>query len=146
MRKVLRLAGVVGTTLALLAGSVAGVAVAAPVYSESANKSVITVNLGSSFSIVLNSTYWSLKGIKGASVKEVGSVVAAPILPGPAAPVNCRLPGMGCGKLTWRFKAKKAGNSVIQITRDSCGEAMRCSNGQGKFELIIHVKKVNLIK
>jgi len=128
-----------GTTLYTTQSALAGAS--SSTYSESMNKSTVTVKIGSTFKVALSSMYWQISPVKGTVVTLVGKAMTEPIMPGPKAPPGCQHPGTGCGKQTWTFKAKKVGMAVIQATRSSCGEALRCVGDQGIFTLKVKVAK-----
>jgi hypothetical protein len=49
--------------------------------------------------------------------------------------------GSGCGTFELRLKAIKVGVSSIQLERSSCGEAMRCTQDESRFQVKVLVKK-----
>jgi len=110
-------------------------------YTEAMNKAAINAKIGSSFRVSLSSMYWQLSPVKANIVGQVGGVLSQPVMPGPNAPAGCQHPGAGCGKQTWTFKAKMAGTTILQATRTSCGEALRCVGDQGLFTLRVRVVK-----
>jgi hypothetical protein len=108
---------------------------------NSANK-LYAVKLGSTFHLVLHSMYWTLNApAAGSAIKVLGDPVSSPIMPGPDAPANCRLPGMGCGTLDWSMKAVRMGTISLIATRTSCGEALKCTDANGRFSVRVRVNK-----
>ena len=51
---------------------------------------------------------------------------------------NCP-PGFGCGSVTAPFKAVGGGTAHIRATRTNCGEALKCSRSQGRYDVTIRV-------
>lgn len=101
---------------------------------------IIKIAKGSTFSLSLDSSYWSLVQLKkSASVKEIGSVLSEPIAPSPTAPPGCTRLGSGCATLTWKFTAKKLGSTKLAATRESCGEALACAPEEQNFSVTIKV-------
>ena len=110
-------------------------------YSEESNRKIISIKRGSEFRLTLHSTYWSKPHLSGRSLEQVGNVISNSIDPGPSAPPGCTKPGIGCGDLTWNFKAKRVGMTVITIKRNICGEALRCVGKEGLFRLTVRVSR-----
>ena len=134
-----------GTVLIALFGlTLSGVASAATskVISESSKGKVVSVKIGSTFSVVLNSTYWQYAplAVTKAIVAQADPVTAA-IFPGPTAPAGCTHPGTGCGTVTWKFKAEAIGSAIISASRTTCGEAMRCVGTQGAYAVTVKVTR-----
>ena len=101
---------------------------------------IISVVKGATFSLSLDSSYWSFTKIKKtASVKEIGEVISTPIAPSPSAPPGCNHPGSGCANLTWKFRATKLGSAKLSATRQSCGEALACAPEEQNFSVTIKV-------
>ena len=101
---------------------------------------VVKIAKGSSFSLSLDSSYWSLVQLKkSASVKQIGDVLSEPIAPSPTAPPGCTRQGSGCATLTWKFTAKKLGSTKLAATRESCGEALACAPEEQNFSVTIKV-------
>lgn len=130
-----------------------------PTFNESSNGKTITLKVGASFNITLNSTYWQFTPmISKKIIASIGAPVYAAVMPAPLstdsptssstssptassiprAPNSC-FPGMGCGTVLWNFKAKKIGTALIVATRTSCGEAMRCTPADSTFQVKIKV-------
>ena len=106
--------------------------------SDSDNKRTVTVKINTAMTISLDSTYWldakttNLKATKAKAVKAIAF--------GPTAPEGCQHPGTGCGTSTWAFKATRKGKASFTVTRDSCGEAMRCTPDQSTYTVRFIVK------
>jgi len=98
---------------------------------DSANGKTFKVKSGSIVKVTLNSTFWNFQSSTNLSGSETPTLTA--IMPGPTAPANCQLPGMGCGTVVWKFKAGKPGRANFVASRTTCGEALRCSAKQSKF-------------
>jgi hypothetical protein len=106
--------------------------------SESANGKTFRVDPGSTIKVTLNSTFWNFQSANNLSGNQLPTMTA--IMPGPTAPSNCQLPGMGCGTVVWKFKAGKSGSASFVATRTSCGEALRCTAKQSKYSVIFRIK------
>jgi predicted secreted protein len=104
---------------------------------ESGNGKSFSVKAGSEVQITLHSTFWSLKSISNLVGSQTPVMTA--IMPGPTAPANCQLPGMGCGTVVWKFKASKTGKASFVAIRTSCGEALRCTAKTGRFSVLFKV-------
>ena len=103
---------------------------------NSANKTY-AIKVGTSFHLVLHSTYWSLTPLPAsAPIKSLGDPVAALGSNSPSNP-----PGMGTGSLDWALKAVRVGKFSLQATRTSCGEALRCTDSQSKYLVNIKITK-----
>ena len=100
---------------------------------ESANGSTVTVAPGDHVEVTLHSTYWQFNPSSDALV------LAADGGPQTGPGTNCpRFPGSGCGTVTQKYTALKAGTATVTATRTTCGEAMACSPVQ-HFKLTVHV-------
>ena len=93
--------------------------------SEAGNGKTFAVKAGSTIEITLHSTFWSEQS--SSNLKAIGAPNMKAIMPGPTAPANCQLPGMGCGTIVWKFTAANPGKASYLATRTSCGEALRCT-------------------
>ena len=98
---------------------------------DSANSKTFNVKSGSTIKVTLNTPFWNFQSSSNLSGSETPTMTA--IMPGPTAPANCQLPGMGCGTVVWKFKAVRPGRANFVASRTSCGEALRCSAKQSKF-------------
>ena len=109
-------------------------------FSETNSNQVASVKIGSQISLTLHSMYWTLaKQSKTSSLTAKGAPVLKPIFPGPTAPHGCSIAGSGCGTQTWKFVASKVGTTHLIATRTTCGEAMRCIDANGRFEVTVKV-------
>jgi hypothetical protein len=101
---------------------------------------VVAVKFGGRVQLSLHSMYWHLTmPPKNASLTAKGLPILKPIFPGPTAPNGCRIAGSGCGTQTWVFTATKVGFTHLIATRTTCGEAMRCTGTNGRFEVTVKV-------
>lgn len=98
------------------------------------NGGTVTVAVGSQLTVSLGSTYWSF---------------APPAPDGPlrGSPAMVRsgsggrtVPGSGQGTVVETFRALARGTATVTATRRSCGEAMRCTGGQGDYRLTVVVR------
>ncbi len=93
----------------------------------------VSLRVGQQLIIDLHSTYWMVQGSSNPPVLAMdGAVVVSP------SPDGC-VPGEGCGTVTADFHAIAPGDAVVSASRTSCGEALRCTRGQGTFRLTVHV-------
>ncbi|NUR04208.1 MAG: hypothetical protein HOY79_49215 [Streptomyces sp.] len=91
------------------------------------------VTTGTLIVVRLHSTYWSTPaGSDPRVLVRVGG--------GPTATGTCP-PGRGCGISSAQFTAGRPGTAHIAARRDSCGEAMRCSPGQGRYDVTVSVTR-----
>lgn len=122
-----------------LAGSIAQTSAATTLsISESANGKAFLIKPGSTIQITLHSTFWNFQSASNLRGSETPTMNA--IMPGPTAPANCQLPGMGCGTVVWKFKAGKSGKAIFIASRTSCGEALRCTAKESKYLVNFRVK------
>jgi hypothetical protein len=113
-------------------------AAAGLVFSEAQNSKSVVIKANTLATITLHSTYWHYDS--STNLTLIGAEVAKPTMPGPKAPAGCQHPGSGCGTMSWVIKAGKAGKAVFVATRDTCGEALRCTGNQGKYVLFLNIK------
>jgi hypothetical protein len=104
------------------------------------NKKTINVRTGDQIVLTLDSTYWAIDPVDNTKLKPQGDLTVTPIMPGPDAPEGCKLPGSGCGTIVWKLKAIKKGISFIKATRQSCGEALKCTPEQSNFLVKLAIK------
>src|SRR4029078_6222427 len=81
-------------------------------------KGTVTVKVGHQVQLVLNSTYWELKGTNGLADPSILKLADSAIQP--AIPGTC-VPGGGCGSFTATFNAVSKGITQIEATRTTCG-------------------------
>lgn len=92
----------------------------------------ITVHVGGTIHVALNSSYWSYQPVAAPTLLKLDSTALVPPAPGTCAhPV----PGSGCGTRTADYTALATGQTSIVATRISCGEAMACTGSNGRFEV-----------
>ncbi|HKB31908.1 MAG TPA: hypothetical protein VKD26_13875 [Streptosporangiaceae bacterium] len=107
------------------------------VVDERDNHRVVTVARGSTVTVALHSTYWQFAALPS---RRVLTQIAAPrVSPRPPHTGGC-VPGQGCGTVTAVYRAAGTGTAVIRASRLSCGEAMRCTGGQGRFAVTVVVR------
>ncbi|MFF7644414.1 hypothetical protein [Streptomyces canus] len=89
------------------------------------------MSTGTLIVVRLHSTYWST---------PVGSdpQVLAPVGGGTTPTGSCP-PGRGCGISSAQLTTLRPGTAHITARRNSCGEAMRCSQGQGSYDVTVTV-------
>jgi hypothetical protein len=106
------------------AGSQLGLATTTTV-GEAANQTTVHLKLGDRLVVTLHSTYWEvttpprrlLEHRSGPTVTR-GTGCAA-------------IPGTGCGTVTVSYAAKSVGSVEVAAHRAACGEALRCTGGNG---------------
>ena len=84
--------------------------------------------------IALDSTYWTFRPVApGGVLRAVGQPRVVPRLG------HC-VPGQGCGTVTAEFVATGTGSATVEATRTTCGEALRCTAGQGDYrvQVLVH--------
>lgn len=93
----------------------------------------VSMQVGQSLIVQLNSTYWTISGSSDPGVLgPEGAVQVAP------SPGGC-VPGQGCGTVTADFRASRAGNSAVTASRRVCGEVVLCGPGQRTFSITVQV-------
>jgi hypothetical protein len=126
----------------LLGASVPSSAASNLVVNQNSNHRTYTIKRGSTLTLSLNSTYWTIAPkAAGSALTSVGKERVKAIFPGPNAPAGCKIAGMGCGTVTMHFKAIKIGKTSITASRVSCGEALLCSPAQRAFAIKVVVTK-----
>lgn len=108
---------------------------AAITVSEAENGTTLTVDRGADVIVVLHSTYWQFQQASAPKVL----VQAAPVVQGDP-PNRAGVPGSGKGIARESYHAQAAGTATITATRTSCGEAMRCTAGQGLYRITVVVR------
>ena len=95
------------------------------------NGTTLSVRVGDELKVQLNSTYWTIQGAGNTAVlRAVQPAVVSPDSSG------C-VPGGGCGTVTMVFEVAGAGSTDVTASRQSCGEAMRCTGGDGSFRVSV---------
>ncbi|MFD8718101.1 hypothetical protein ACFV2H_08805 [Streptomyces sp. NPDC059629] len=103
------------------------------VLDERARGTTVRVTAGTHVLVRLHNTYWSTPA--GSNPQ-----VLTPTGGDTTASAGCP-PGQGCGISSARFTALQPGTALITAQRDSCGEAMRCSPGQGRYDVTVTVTR-----
>jgi len=110
--------------------------------SEKNASKTVSVKLGARVELTLHSMYWQLAvPAKSSSLTSKGQPILKPIFPGPTAPAGCRVTGSGCGTQTWEFVATKVGLTHLVASRTTCGEAMQCTDANGRFTVTVKVSR-----
>lgn len=97
---------------------------------EADNGKTIKLNKLQSLTLKLSSTYWQIEGSSDANIIHM---VESPIY----RPVTGGIPGTGT--VTAVFSPGAPGIATISASRTSCGEALQCTESQGKFHINITV-------
>lgn len=92
----------------------------------------VHLSVGDSVRVRLNTTFWQFEAPSGAVV-PAGRPVVRP-------DGGHTIPGSGSGTVIATYRADKVGRATITASRTSCGEALRCINGQGAFRLTVVVR------
>ncbi|MCX4748405.1 protease inhibitor I42 family protein [Kitasatospora sp. NBC_01287] len=100
---------------------------------DSANRTTVHAQVGSTIEITLHSTYWSAP-----TSSAPGVLVAAGTSSAPSASAGCH-PGSGCGTIETTFRAGAAGTARLTATRTSCGEAKPCAPDQSSYTVTVQV-------
>ncbi len=134
--------GVIGVVLVILLvptlalglyrhGRQASVAAANITFSDKGK--TVRMSQGGTLIVTLDNTYWQFGAPSNASVvAQIGNVEHRPS--------NQGVPGTGAGTVVARFKAVSAGTAKISAHRNSCGEAMGCSEDNGNFSVTVVVE------
>ena len=101
---------------------------------ESSDGGTITLRPGQRLLVTLHSTSWKLATPTSTVVRLSGTPKAKPGADCPS------IPGTGCGTLTAKYVARRAGTSVLAAHRDSCGEALRCVGTAGDWRVTLAVE------
>jgi hypothetical protein len=99
---------------------------------ENAKGTTIHVPVGGSVLLTMHNITWSTPHVSNAA--DLSPLGLPEIGPG----TDCH-PGSGCGTKTTRLVARQAGTVTITETRTSCGEARRCTDGQGTYTVTVVV-------
>jgi hypothetical protein len=125
--------GAVATTRSATPRATRSAAPGSTVTVDETASGAVSLRVGQQLIIDLHSTYWMVQGSSNPPVLTMdGAVVVSP------SPDGC-VPGQGCGTVTADFHAIAPGDAVVNASRTSCGEALRCTGGQGTFRLTVHV-------
>jgi len=102
--------------------------------SEGANQTTISVTRGSTITVVLRSTYWTIDPPGGPVLFAAGPQSYAP-----GQGCGATVPGSGCGTVTLVVRAAAAGTAMLTANRTSCGEALRCTPDQSTWRVTVRV-------
>jgi len=105
---------------------------------ERDNHKVIRIARGTVVTVVLHSTYWRFGPAPGPRV--LAQLSAPRVSPRPVRAGGC-VPGQGCGTVTVGYRAIGAGTALVRASRVSCGEALRCTGGNGLFSVTLIVRR-----
>ncbi|MGW1162006.1 hypothetical protein ACWD48_28160 [Streptomyces sp. NPDC002519] len=103
------------------------------VLDERSRGTTVRVTVGTLIVVRLHSAYWSTPA---SSNPRVITAIGG----GTTVTTTCP-PGRGCGTSSTQFTALRPGTVHITAHRDSCGEAMRCSPGQGRYDVTVTVTR-----
>jgi hypothetical protein len=132
----------VAVLMLLGAGLNSAQAATTSVLSEKNASKTVAVKLGTQVELTLHSMYWQLAvPAKSSSLTSKGQPILKPIFPSPTAPQGCRIAGSGCGTQTWEFASTKVGITHLIASRTTCGEAMRCTDANGRFQVTVKVTR-----
>jgi hypothetical protein len=101
---------------------------------DAAKGATTSVTLGSTITVVLHSTYWTIDPPTGPVLAAAGPQSYAP-----GQGCGATVPGSGCGTVTLVVRAAAEGTSVITAQRTSCGEALRCTPDQSTWSVTVRV-------
>jgi hypothetical protein len=94
----------------------------------------VTLHVGDRLKVVLASTYWTIhESPKSSVLRTDGGQVTTP------ESKRC-VPGGGCGTASRMFAAVGKGTTTVSASRTTCGEALLCTGGSGKFRVSVVVK------
>ncbi|MEW2303072.1 hypothetical protein AB0958_24395 [Streptomyces sp. NPDC006655] len=103
------------------------------VLDERARGTTVRVTTGTLVVVRLHSAHWSTPA--GSDPRVLTSLGG-----GTTATATCP-PGRDCGISSARFTALRPGTARVTAGRDSCGEAMRCPPGQGRYDVTVTVTR-----
>jgi hypothetical protein len=91
------------------------------------------VTAGTLIVVRLHGAYWSTPA-------SSNQRVLSPVGGGTTATATCP-PGRGCSTSSAQFTALRPSTVHITARRESCGEAMRCPPGQGRYDVTVTVTR-----
>jgi hypothetical protein len=100
---------------------------------ERANHTTVSATVGTSVVVTLHSTYWS------DLTSRTLNVLAAAGTPR-VTPAHTCVPGAGCGTVELALRAVRPGSADITARRTSCGEARRCTSGEGLYSVTVKIR------
>ncbi|WP_042390826.1 hypothetical protein [Streptacidiphilus melanogenes] len=95
----------------------------------------VTLHPGQTLEVVLTGGYWAAPASSAASVLKLSG---GPTFASPSPGQTCR-PGVDCRAQQTEFVAVSAGTATVSTSRSNCGEAMRCTDSNGKFSITVTV-------
>lgn len=102
--------------------------------SEDNNGQTVIVAPNSTVHLVLHSTYWSVEPVSDTKVlQSLHDPVVTPDLAG-------HVPGSGAGTVAIDYKSGQNGTAQLHASRQTCGEALKCTGDQSSFSVTIVVK------
>jgi hypothetical protein len=137
--RIVRTFAAVGLAAALAVGCSAAGAAPQPratttkTVSDRDNGKTIVLHVGDRLKVVLASTYWTIHPSSNVAVLRADG---RPVIKGRLR--GC-VPGEGCGTATQLFAATSPGKVTVGASRISCGEALRCTGGQGFYKISVVV-------
>jgi hypothetical protein len=99
------------------------------------NGRTIRIARGTALDVVLDSTYWTMKGSSDAAVLAPITAVRHSGQP----PGSSCVPGAGCGTVSQSYVARRTGPARVSAERTVCGEAMACTPSQRVFVVSVIV-------
>ena len=100
---------------------------------DSSNGLTVHLNVRQTLLLTLGSTYWQVNGSSDPAVlQQLGE-------PAVSAQPSQRIPGLGLGTVSARFRALTAGSAQVTAQRSTCGEALACRPDQRSFVLTVQV-------
>ncbi|MEY9967234.1 ABC-type phosphate transport system substrate-binding protein [Streptacidiphilus sp. MAP12-16] len=125
------------TTAACASQTSTGVSASAPTpatlhLDEHANRTAVSVPVGSTVVLTLGSTYWS--GFASSAPGVLAASGSPQVSPGHTCP-----PGGGCGTVQVVLHAAAAGTAKLSAARTSCGEARACAPDQRSYTVDVTV-------
>lgn len=100
------------------------------------NGHTVTLAVGERLVLSLPSTYWDIAAARPATVLHTDPPTTSTRTQ--TSTGRC-VTGQGCGAATAVFHATAAGTATITATRQSCGEAKRCTPAQSTYTLTVTV-------
>jgi LPXTG-motif cell wall-anchored protein len=94
----------------------------------------VTTHPGDTVVVTLGSTAWTIDAAKGAALSTQGEQTNTVTRPGPGAP----------GTTSRRYLAVATGTATISASRQSCGEALKCTPEQAAFSVTLAVTPLTL--
>ena len=101
------------------------------------NGKTVTLHVGEKLHVALDSAFWTYQSPAGADLRTVeanGYVAPTPTCGGPQAA------GSGCGTKIADYVAVASGRTAVVATRVSCGEAMRCTGANARFQVAVNIE------